>query len=371
MAFQLKDFTSAAASMMNFVKATSTKITDFNIGSVARTLLEAVAIEIEELYQNYFHGLKEAIPVSMYTTLDFNAFAAIPASNLIRVYVASSPTARTIPANTVFSSVGLASSYQLLADVTIPPSTTELDVRVVAVTPGVLGNIPAGNEFSTTPTISGFVRATNLVAFTNGMDAETPADRKARFSSYITSLARGTNAALLYGLKTASLVNAHGIEVERVKSATVVEPYLTDVTAPISLVNCYVHNGTGSTSGALVERAKQVVYGYYDENGVPVPGWKAAGVKVEVYPAIEALVDVAGTLTELPGYDKSVLITQAQQAIYAYLLALPIGEKAIKSEIVRLVKEVEGVYNIVFPALADEVAANAQTKLMPGSIALT
>ncbi len=56
--FQVKDFRSIVASMVNHVRATTTKITDFRVGGVARTLLEAPAIEIDELYQQMFNGLR-------------------------------------------------------------------------------------------------------------------------------------------------------------------------------------------------------------------------------------------------------------------------------------------------------------------------
>src|SRR3546814_4415210 len=72
----------------------------------------------------------------------------------------------------------------------------------------------------------------------------------------------------------------------------------------MSLVECYVHNGVGNTSSALVNRARDVIYGYYDANGNAVPGWKAAGVKEEVYAAEEQTVAVTGVLTAMPGFDK-------------------------------------------------------------------
>jgi hypothetical protein len=56
MAFQLKDFVSIVAAMLNRAKATQSRLTDFEVGSVARTLIEAPAIEIEQLYQRMFAG---------------------------------------------------------------------------------------------------------------------------------------------------------------------------------------------------------------------------------------------------------------------------------------------------------------------------
>ena len=48
--FQIKDFASITASMINWLRANTTKVTDFNVGSVVRTMAEASAAEMEELY---------------------------------------------------------------------------------------------------------------------------------------------------------------------------------------------------------------------------------------------------------------------------------------------------------------------------------
>jgi hypothetical protein len=48
--FQLKNFTSIAGAMINHMRGTQSDITDFVIGSKARTLVEAPAIEMDELY---------------------------------------------------------------------------------------------------------------------------------------------------------------------------------------------------------------------------------------------------------------------------------------------------------------------------------
>ena len=82
--FQLKDFPSIAASMVNHARAIQNKLTDFNIGSVARTMLEAPAVEIEEQYQQMFIGLKEGIPVATYSSFGFEKRAAEPAVGVIR-----------------------------------------------------------------------------------------------------------------------------------------------------------------------------------------------------------------------------------------------------------------------------------------------
>lgn len=370
MAFQIKDFASIAASMINWMRATQQKLTDFNVGSVARTLVEAPAAEIDELYQQMFSGLKEAIPVSVYNSFEFAAIVALPATGLIRVTVTAAADPVGIPAGTTFAIDG-GQSYTSNDDVTIAPGSTYLDVLVTCTVPGTVGNILSGQNFTVEPAIPGFVSAQNLAAFASGVDTETEDGRKNRFNAFVSNLPRGTVSALKYGLTLAYLTDAGGNTTERVTSSSIIEPYVDDPAQPIALVNCYIHNGSGGTSGALVNRAREVIYGYYDVNGKAVPGWKAAGVKVDVYAATETAVPVTGMLTGVAGYDRPTLIDDAEQVIYNYILSRGIGEPVIMSELVRQVKDIDGVYDIVFSAPAANVAADAQTKLMPGAITLT
>lgn len=357
--------------MVNWMKVTQQRLTDFNVGSVARTMVEAPAAEIDELYQQMFLGLKESIPVAVYNSFSFAAITELPASGLVRVSVTASASPIVIPAGTAFLLEVGDTSYSSTLDVTIAPNATFKDVLVVCDAPGTVGNILSGATFSTEPVIPGFVSATNLAAFVSGVDTETVDARKNRFNAFIGALPRGTVAALTYGLNLAYLEDADGNKTERVASSSIIEPWIADNAQPISLVNCYIHNGVGSTSSNLVARAREVIYGYYDANNMPVPGWKAAGVKVQVFAAGETTVAVTGVLTAAAGYDKPSLITQAEQAIFTYIVSLGIGAPVIKSEIIALVMNIEGVFNVTFTAPSGDTTANAQTKLMPGAIVLT
>ena len=370
MAFQIKDAASISASCLNGLKATTRKITDFNIGSVVRAMIDAVAAELDELYQQMFIGLREAIPVSVYNSFDFEALAATSASGLVRVTVTAG-TPVLISTGATFTVSGNSTSYVSLSDVTVATGATYVDAPVAASTPGVAGNLTAGSAFTISPAPDRFVSASNIGPFINGRDAETDDERKVRFNAFIAALTRGTVAALTYGLKTTVITDSIGNVIERVASAAVVEPWLTDSTQPISLVNCYVHNGVGSTSSALVTQARAVVYGYYDANGNAVPGWKAAGVQVNVYAATEDALPVTGVVGISAGYDHATILAIVQQVIFTYLVGLDIGVSALKAEMVKRVMELDGVYNFMASALVDETTALSSHKIMPGTITLT
>jgi hypothetical protein len=381
LAFQIKNFASIVASMINRMKATQSKQTDFNIGAVGRTLVEAPAAEIDQLYQQMFNGLREAIPVSIYTSFSFAPLAACASTGTIQVIVTASPVASLIPAGTLFAATVSSIQYAATADTLIPAGVTSVNVPVAATVVGSATNLVVDIAFTLTPSPAGFVSATNLAPFVNGLDAETPAQQQIRFNAFIASLPRGTIAALYYGMSVATVLDANGNVIERPVFTSVVEPYLTDPTQPVALVNCYVHNGVGNTSVALVAQAAQSLYGYYTSAGIPVPGYKAAGVRVPVAAATEVAVNVAGFITASAGYSKpdievdgetvSGLITQATAAVFAYLQSIPIGQSALNAKITELVMAIPGVFNYTPTLPAGDTASTNTQKIMPGMLAFT
>jgi hypothetical protein len=370
LAFQIKNFTSIVLSMINWMKGTQTIITDFNEGAIARTIVEAPASEIDELYQQMLNGLVEAIPVATYNSFSFSALPANDASGLIRVVITSSSTDTLISAGTVCSYVGGTVSYTTQADVTIPAGNTYGDVLAVANTAGSSGNIASIVPFTLTPTPTGFVSAANLSPLINGFDAETEPARQVRFNAFIAALPRGTPAAIEYGLKTTQLMDALGNVTEKVVSAVVVEPYEQDNTQPPALIQCYIHNGVGNTSSALITQATTVVYGYTDSNGNKVPGWKAAGVHVDVYASTEIPLNIGGAITAAPGYAVSDLDTAANAAAAAYIIGIPGGQPFEVAALYSAITQIAGVANFV-PADVTPPVDPVLSSIVDGSLAAT
>jgi hypothetical protein len=381
-AFQLKNFASLTASMINRMKMTQTKITDFNVGAVIRTMLESPAAELDELYQQMFNGLQQAIPVSVFNSFNFPPLAAQSASGLAQLTITSQPTAVLVSAGTTFTPTGSSSSvYQSAADVVIPAGSTTVNIQVACTLTGTAGNLPQNQPFTVSPQPTGFVSATNANAFVNGQAAETPAQQLIRFQAYISTLSRATVAALQYGLSTVNLTDAMGNITEKVALNQVVEPYLTDPTAPIALVNCYIHNGVGDTSQALLTQAQNVIAGYTNSAGVKVAGYKAAGVNTNVYIATEEDLAVTATVTIAPGYVWGNIQPLVEAAIFSYLQGLTIGNSgsqtagtdpvgtAVAAQISLAAMSIPGVTNYV-STFTDTLAVTG-TKNMPGTITLT
>ncbi|PWC44269.1 baseplate J/gp47 family protein [Azospirillum sp. TSO22-1] len=285
MPFQIKDFLSIVAGMVNHMRKTSPKVTDFNVGSVARTMIEAPAIEIDELYQQYLAGLVEGIPTAIYRSFDFPLLPAVPASGIVRF---NAQPGRTAPvAIAVGTRVANASNveYETVEAATIPVGQTSVDVLMTAGTAGPAGNALPGAIGQLVSPVDGVAGVTNPDALANGRGAETESERKLRFAEFIKSLARGTVGALAYAARLATVTDVSGTTVlERVARVAVEEE--------AGFVTLYVHNGAGSTSEQLVQAVKDIVEGYEDADGNLMPGYRPAGMRVDVVAMAERPVDV-------------------------------------------------------------------------------
>lgn len=371
--FQIKDFSSIAASMINWCKAVTTKITDFNPGSVARTLIEAPAAEMDELYQNILIGLKEAIPVSVFSTFGFDLIAATAASGVVR-FSTSAPavSAITIPVGTIVKVPNTTRTYATQAVGTIEIGQTYIDILVAAQAAGVAGNTDSSTITELSTPVTGVATVTNPAPLTNGREQETDDERRARFQAYISTLARGTKSAIVYGAKTAKLVDENGLTTEYVAHANIIEPYVDTPTEPIALVNLYIHNGSSATSNDLVNEAKKIIDGYTTSAGVAVAGWKAAGVKVVVAAAADLAVNITANLTVTSGVVEADAIASAVEAVKAYVQGLDVGETVVRSELIAIImRDVPGVYNVSLSAPASDVTCTASQKAIPGTVTIT
>lgn len=372
MAFQLKDFRSITASMLNWLRASTSKVTDYSVGSVARTLVEAPAVELDQLYQEMFHGLKEAIPTATYQSFDFEKLPARAASGAL-VFTADTPPASNlvIPAGTrVRNNFGNV-IYETVEDGVIAAGQTSVTVLAAATVMGSIGNAAPNTITALIANIPGVSSVTNPYAFTNGRNEETDEERKLRFQGFISTLPRGTGPAIEYGARTAYLADDNGSIIESVALVKLVEPYLVDQSGEIALIKVYIHNGTGGTTQELVDRTQQVIDGYREPDGTSVQGWKAAGVRCEVIAATEEELNVTAAVTVLGGYDPAVVLDEAERAVNNYLLSLGIGEPAICAEIIERIMATPGVYNVALSAPAADTAVDISEKIMPGVITLT
>lgn len=358
MAFQIKDFISVTAGILNAMRASTNKITDFQVGSVARTLIEAPAVEIEELYQQMFIGLREAIPVATFLSFGFDKKAAAYASG--RITLVSTPASAQdfpIPAGTVFTSVD-GRQYVTLQTVVWPAGVERFDVQVRAVEVGLPGNISQG-QITTSPILSGRDDVTiEHGGIDNGRDEETDEEREARFADFIKSLSRGTIEALRYGVMQAEVRDATNTVAEYVTRLGIDEQP--------GHVKLYIHSSVGRTSDRLLADGQRRIDGYRDTTtGLVVAGFRPAGIRVDVLRMSEKLVGFAGYIQPFPSVPFTEDMRRAlEDAFRLYVMAVPSGSVLYIPQLVERMLDVPGVRKVI-PFNNENVLCGVHEVLVP------
>lgn len=200
--YAVKHFATLVGSMINWFSGNNAEITDFNIGSRIRTLMEAVAIEIEQFYYQLYQAITNGITNAVYNSFNFPPLQAKASSGAV-TFTSSSPAPSggiTIPSGTQLSTQGSSTTpaviFQTVSTAVIPAGQTSVSVAVIAVVNGSIGNVGQNTIIVLISNPSGISTVTNPVAFSNGADLETADQQAARFQNYIENLSRATLGAI-------------------------------------------------------------------------------------------------------------------------------------------------------------------------------
>ena len=184
-----KQFTDLVKAMLTYLAAAGADLTDFNPGSVLRTLLEAVCAAIEECYlylavqaRMFFVATSEGAWLDK-RVQDFGMTRKTGDVATGTIYVgrdSPAPFAILIPAGTLFELSGKA-QYKTLADATLPEGATQVEVAVTATAIGAAANLAANTVLSQVGTAVAGVQWGKVKALSGGDDAETDDALKARF----------------------------------------------------------------------------------------------------------------------------------------------------------------------------------------------
>jgi hypothetical protein len=241
-------FEDILADHITYFASESARATDFNPGSVTRTILEIIAQVQERRDVAAWATLNNAIDEAVLDAWGFSRREAIPATGQITLY-------RDLDDNTPF----VIRQGDLFR---VPGSTINV---------GLITQPDRG--------IPGIAAIRNNKALTNGLNTATDAERRAEFTAYIQALPRGTVEALKFGAKTAVLLDSFGSVISRVRKVDLIEgPGTVDV---------YVNDGTTDANDDLVNQCQKVLNGYIDEQGIRQDGWRAAGIKTLVHYAAQ------------------------------------------------------------------------------------
>lgn len=364
MPFQIKDFTSIVAAQINHARSVTDKITDFQPGSVARTLMEAPAVEMEELYLQMFLGLRDAIPVATFKSFGFDKLPSRRAFGYASVSSETPLTAEiAIPVGTKFTTE-TGESYTSTVAATFAVGQTLVRVPVQADVTGLAGNVAAGViiECALFPSSSGYTVGNSLIA--NGADPETDAEREARFAEFVAALSRGTVSACRYAAGSAVVLDADG-NIDQF----VTRVGLTEIPGRVTI---FLYSNQGMASAELLADGQFRIEGGRDDiAGTITPGYRPAGVRVDVLAMAERLVPMSIQVQMLPGFTLTPAVRQDLTDIYAAEIGgVAAGDTLYLGSLVEALLAAPGVAAVV-PGSTSNITCSVGEALMPGTLTIT
>lgn len=363
MSFQLKDFNSITLSQINHAKGVTDRVTDFQPGSVVRTLMEATAVEVEELYLQMFLGLRDAIPVATFLSFGFTRLPAARAVGYVSVSVNTAPVDPfTINAGTEFYATD-GRVYTSLADMTWPAGVLLVRIPVTHSTAGLVGNVSEGG-ITSSAFFDSDIYTVNNSAITTGRDIETDSERETRFREFVQSLSRGTVSACLYGAKMARILDTEGNIAEYVTRAGIAES--------AGFVRIYLYSSLGIPSTALLAAGQLIMDGSRDDAaGTITPGYRSAGVRVDVLPMTERAVPLSVQVQMIDGYTLTTAVRQELGDIFASTItAVQPGTTLYLGVLIESMLAAVGVEKIV-PVSNSNITCGADEALVAGVLTVT
>ena len=303
------------------------QINDFSVGSAMRAIYESIAIEMEAFYVLTQENMTDAINQGIYSSFGFAPLPAVKSYGpLLITFNNTTQTDLIIPRNTSFlsSNPAYTTKYTTIQDYSVPAGSISATIQIYCTVPGVIGNVPLNTiDVMNTP-VSNVKSVTNTQAFQTGQDPETPDSMRARFQSYVKSLAKGTKAAIEYG--TRSVTNITGCYVSE----------------QVGLITVYAHDANGNLASDLQSQVTTSLENY-----------RPAGIPVSVLPVTRLSQNVSVNVTTVNKNANTALFqTQIQTVISNYLNQMTAGQSLILSDLSSVIKYVDrtNIYDITFTA---------------------
>ncbi|OPY92295.1 MAG: Baseplate J-like protein [Syntrophaceae bacterium PtaU1.Bin231] len=320
------------------VSAEPTPLTDLNVGSVVRTLMETFARELalSDLSLDYIYKsgyLETATGPSLDKVVALVGVKRLPAGYpTVKVRFSRNPASPgriSIPAGTAIVDAKN-NRYLTLEALVLEPYESSREVLAAGEKPGT-GEVAAGELNRLEIVIAGIAEATNVKESSKSSAAESDDDLRRRAAGALHGVMRGTVNALQYGL----------LSIPGVKSVNVVE-FPNDIAGEVRVEVSY-SDDTPEVRAQVADRIREL-----RPAGIRVISGEAAKKPLEVQ------LDLTLTGKGVSQAELEPLKTSAETAIAKYLTDLPPGGSARQARMSALL-------------LADARIADAKVRLIvPG-----
>jgi len=330
--------------------AGGTDVTDLRPGGVLHSILSAVAINSVRFSEDLNAQVLEGQATAAYNAFGFGTAPAIAASGSMTLFATPAlSSAVTIPIGVLFGVPGTTLQFLSTTQITFPLGASEVVVPVRAGAAGSRSNVGAGAITDLITPIPGVTAVSNSRPFTTGRDAQTDPERRQAFADYLSTLHRGTKRSLEVGAATAQIIDAFGVPIEYVTKARVIEERGAATIA--------IYGAFGTATPALVAQCQAVIDGSFSGD-IYVPGYKAAGVRVNVVAANPVPVVVHVLVRLKPGHTLSVVQPLIVHAATAVINRQNIGDDLHINALRTAIGNVSGVSEFILESPVFDLAAD-------------
>ena len=311
-------------------------LTDLNVGSVTRTILETIARELATTYQHLELIYKSAfLPTAEGISLDkvvaLVGVARLRAGNAVTrlrfTRQPGVPGAITIPAQTPVTT-DRGDRYLTLSDITMEPNETTREVLAGGETPGT-PEVEEGELNRLETLIAGISSVTNIQAGRRLTTPETDDELRRRARNALRGQLRGTCDALRFGLTA----------IEGVKDV-VIEEAPNGVSGEARLLIAY-SDPSPEVRQRVIMRIKEL-----RAAGIRILNDEAASLRVTVQ------VELRLMGSSLQGSELQALQRGVEESVFEYLSSIPPGGTARRSRLLQA-------------ALEDDRVTDARIQLVP------
>lgn len=316
--------------------------------------LYAVAAQVYSLYLQAEWTKRQCFPQTAEGEyLDLHAAlrgverkSAAPAKGTIRFSVpAAADSDRAIPAGTVCMTAGLV-RFETTEAAVLEAGNLYADVPAQAVEPGTAGNAAAGTILTMAVAPAGVAACSNPAAFSGGTDPEDDNSLRRRVLETFRRLANGANAA--YYEQTA-------MAFDQVAAVTVLPRK-----RGVGTVDVVIATPEGTPDAALVEQVQQ-----------KLEKAREIAVDVEVSGPETETVNVTAQVKAEEGHASAQVIADVKQAIQGWFTGERLSRPVLRAELGSVIYGVEGVENYAITAPAADIAAEAGTLPVLGTLTVT
>ena len=319
--------------MRAFFIANQNNITDLNSGSALDTQFNAMSVQLNQALVKVSGGFKTQFEQIPFQTFDFQRKPELSASATeIFSRQTGDPVEITIPIGTIVGTSSGLLYTTTAAGAILSGNTSSSAIPITANEAGIAYDAQINAITVLNSSVPGVNSVTNNIAASGGRDKETNSEYFARFTNFILGL-QGSNR---FGIFTAA-----------VNVATIQSAYVEDHFPPaLGIYNftAYVDDGSGSVPQDKLDEIYLEIYG---NDTSAYQGWAAAGINFRVLTAGLIPVNIVYTAQIDPNVSTSSEIKLLiEAALNNYINSLWVGSDVLESEVIRILKGINGVVDI-------------------------